>query len=132
MCDTQTCSCSCNSCECSGPKFVFACSGAGDTGELADHAARAISREGHAMMFCLAGIGGRVDSILQMTQMASEILVIDGCSQSCAKKCLEESGFDEFKYLSLSDIGFKKGNTEVSEENINIVVKKAIEMLGCQ
>ncbi|MEK7995130.1 MAG: putative zinc-binding protein, partial [Planctomycetota bacterium] len=41
--------------ECSGgPKLIFACSGAADVGEIADRAARRMTRNGSGSMFCLA------------------------------------------------------------------------------
>ncbi|MCX6348486.1 MAG: hypothetical protein NTV79_03145, partial [Candidatus Aureabacteria bacterium] len=48
-----------SSCGCGGTvKLVFPCSGASDTGEIADRAARKLSAEGTGNMYCLAGIGG--------------------------------------------------------------------------
>ena len=43
---------------------VYACSGCSDAGELADRIARQFTREGAAEMSCLAGIGGRVKSLV--------------------------------------------------------------------
>ena len=48
-------------CECGsngGLQLVFSCSGAADTAELADRAARKVHRSGEARMYCLAGVGG--------------------------------------------------------------------------
>ena len=56
-----TCGCSCSS----APKLIFSCSGAADVGELADQAARRLTREGSGKMFCLAGIGGQVEGIIK-------------------------------------------------------------------
>ena len=77
--------CSCSS----APKFVFPCSGASDVGGLSDQAARQMAKDGTGKMYCLAGIGGRVDAIMANTQAAAKLLVIDGCSQECARKTLE-------------------------------------------
>lgn len=118
------CSCSCSSTS-KGPRLIFSCSGAADVGELADRAARSLSREGLGKMFCLAGIGGRVSGILKTTETARSILAIDGCSLDCAKKSLEEAGFSTFHHLRLADLGYKKGETVVTEENITKVMKKA-------
>ena len=74
------------SCNCSlAPKLIFSCSGAADVGEIADHAARKLSRKGAGKMFCLAGIGGKVSSIVKSTEAAQAILAIDGCPMNCAK-----------------------------------------------
>ena len=50
-----------------GPKLIFACSGAADVGEIADRAARELTKNGLGKMFCLAGIGGRVGGIMKKT-----------------------------------------------------------------
>src|SRR4030042_3189527 len=87
-----------------GPTLIFACSGAADVGEIADRAARKLTKEGVGKMFCLAGIGGRVSGIMKTTEAASKILAIDGCTLNCAGRCLEEAGFTEFEHLELADL----------------------------
>jgi uncharacterized metal-binding protein len=104
---------------CSGsPKLIFACSGAADVGKIADLAARKLTAEGAGKMFCLAGIGGRVGGIMESTKAAGAILAIDGCSLDCAKKTLENAGFNNFEYIRLSDLGMEKGKTPAADEAI--------------
>ncbi len=125
MLPTQTsCSCNCGSAS-KGPRLIFSCSGAADVGELADRAARNLTRDGHGKMFCLAGIGGRVSTIMKTTETAVSILAIDGCPLDCAKKSLEEVGFKKVNHLRLSDLGFEKGETFITETNIAKVMDKA-------
>ena len=97
---------------------VYACSGCSDAGELADRVARQLSREGAAQMSCLAGIGGRVKSLMSKAQSAEHILVIDGCPLSCARHTFELAGFKNFEHLGLQEIGLRKNSCPVSEENI--------------
>ena len=124
MIPTQTsCSCSCSTSQ--GPRLIFSCSGAADVGELADRAARNLTRDGHGKMFCLAGIGGRVSGIMKTTESAVSILAIDGCPLDCARKSLEEAGFKKVNHLRLSDLGFEKGQTALTEPNIAKVMEKA-------
>jgi len=111
------------------PKLIFSCSGAADVGELADRAARKLTKDGMGNMFCLAGIGGRIGGIMQKTKTAQTILAIDGCALNCTKKCLEEAGFEDFKCLQLEDIGLMKGETEVNDLNIAEVVSKGSALL---
>ena len=118
------------SCACSAaPKLVFSCSGAADVGELADQAARKLTRDGAGNMFCLAGIGGRISGIMKSTEAASGILAIDGCPLNCAKNCLEQAGFSEFGHLQLGDLGFKKGKSSVRDESVSKVAAKGAEYL---
>ena len=115
------CSCACSA----GPKLIFSCSGAADVGELADQTARKLTRNGSGKMFCLAGIGGRVSGIVKSTEAAASILAIDGCALDCARKSLEEAGFKRINHLRLTDLGFEKGNTDITAETIALVADKA-------
>ena len=119
------------SCECgTAPKLIFACSGAADVGHIADLAARKLTHEGAGKMFCLAGIGGRVGGIMETTKSAAGILVIDGCPLDCARKTLEEGGFNEFEHVRLSDLGIEKGKSPVSEELVEKVAAAGAERLS--
>jgi len=113
-----------------GPTLIFSCSGAADVGEVSDRAARKLSKEGAGAMFCMVGIGGRVEPIMKKTASASRILAIDGCNLDCVKLCLQEAGFNEFEHLRVTDLGMEKGKSPASEENIAKVTNKATEMLN--
>lgn len=117
------CGCSCGSN--AGPKLIFACSGCADVGELADQAARKLTRDGVGKMSCLAGIGGRISGIVKSIDTAQSILAIDGCPLDCAKKTLESAGISRVNHLRLSDLGFEKGKTAVSSTSIASVIDKA-------
>lgn len=121
-----SCGSACSTC----PKLIFSCSGATDVGELADHSARTLTRNGDGEMFCLAGIGGRVNGMLKATEAAASILAIDGCTLDCTKKSQEEAGFTKINHLRLTDLGFEKGNTDVNSKSIAMVVDKAKSFLS--
>ena len=119
-------------CACSAaPKFIFPCSGASDVGGLFDQAARQMAKDGTGKMYCLAGIGGRVDAIMANTQAAAKLLVIDGCSQECARKTLELAGFKQFEHLKLEEMGFKKGETPLTPARIRQVADRGAALLAC-
>jgi uncharacterized metal-binding protein len=115
---------------CGGPKLIFACSGAADVGEVADRAARELTKNGVGKMFCLAGVGGRVAGIIKKTGEASDILAIDGCDLDCVKNCLQQAGFEGFKHLRITDLGMEKGQTPATEENVVKVVAKGTEVVA--
>lgn len=120
-----------NSCSCSGgPKLIFACSGAADVGEIADKAARQLTKEGVGKMFCLAGISAGISGIMETTRAASGILAIDGCSLACAKKTLEQASFESFRHLQLAEIGMEKFKSPVTEEKVNEVFRESKVLLG--
>jgi len=120
--------CAQNSC-CSGADtLIFACSGAADVGEIADRAARKLTKDGIGKMFCLAGIGGRISGIMKTTEAASKILAIDGCPLNCVKNSLEQAGFHKLIHLQLAELGLEKGKSPATEENIAKIAQKAVEM----
>jgi uncharacterized metal-binding protein len=122
------CACGCN--EESGPTaLVYSCSGAADTGEIADRAARRLDAEDKAWMSCLAGIGGRVSGLMANAAAAPALIAIDGCPQDCARKTLELAGFNHVKHVRVTDLGFKKGKTPATEEAICQGADTAVALL---
>ena len=99
---------------------MFSCSGAA---EIADRAVRKVHRDGAAKMFCLAGIGGRVELSLQNTQAARSLVAVDGCDTDCAKRTLELAG------LRVTDLGIEKGKTEVTSARIDMVAGRVRDAL---
>ena len=118
-----TCACE------TAPKLFFPCSGSSDVGELADRAARMLTKAGAGRMFCLAGIGGRVSGIMESTKSAAKILVIDGCPLDCAGNTLRQAEFNEFEHLRLCEIGMAKGQSEVCDVSIQKVVEQGRALL---
>ena len=112
------------------PKLIFGCSGAADVGEIADRTARQMTRQGTGKMFCLAGIGGRVEPIMKATASASQILALDGCGLDCVKQSLEEAGFKDYAHLRVTDLGMEKGSSPATDERIDLVVQKAKELMN--
>ena len=102
-------------CGCSVPAtstLIFACSGAADVGQIADLAARRLSAEGVGKMFRLAGVGGRVNGIMETTANAAAILAIDGYPLDCARKTLESAGFMQFCASAPWEPGMEKGRRQ--------------------
>jgi len=114
---------------CGGTELIFACSGAADVGEIADRAARKLTKEGTGRMFCLAGVAARKDGIMKTTETASKIAAIDGYSLDCVKKCLELAGFKKFAHLRVTDLGFEKGQAAVTDENVATVAQRGASFL---
>jgi len=118
-------------CACStAPKLVFPCSGAADVGEVADRAARRLSKEGAGKMYCLAGVGGHIEDMLLNVQAAGKILAIDGCPKDCARQTLAHAGFNDVAHLRLADLGMEKGKTLPAEEHIAKVTEAAMRLLA--
>jgi uncharacterized metal-binding protein len=119
-------------CTCqAAPRLIFPCSGASDVGGLSDRAARQMTLDLAGRMYCLAGIGGRVEGILANTRSAAKVLVIDGCKEECASKTMELAGFSGFAHLQLErDLGFEKGSTRVTAARIRQVADRGADLLA--
>jgi len=106
-----------NCCTTGGVTLLYTCSGASDVGELADRAVRKLWKEGFAQKTCLAGVGADISGFVQSAKGADVNITVDGCPIACAKKCLERIGVKPLSIM-LADIGFKKGESPVTEEAI--------------
>lgn len=110
--------------------MVLACSGGADVGALADRTARALKKAGTARMYCLAGVGGRLPSMVQTAQAAKTLLAIDGCPQNCAAHCLRNAGIETFRHLGLADVGFEKGHAPPTDDAVARAVGEAERLLA--
>ncbi len=115
------CTCSCNNDE--KKMLIYSCSGGADVGGLTDRAARYLNLKGVGKMHCLAGIGANLMSFVDTAEKAPGVIAIDGCPVNCTKKCLESHGVTVTHHFLLSDMGFKKGESPISNENVNEIVR---------
>jgi uncharacterized metal-binding protein len=104
--------------------------GPADVGKICDLAARKLSEGGVGKMFCLAGVGGRVKTIMDGTKAAQTMLVLDGCPLQCGRNTMQQAGFKKFEYLCLSDLGMEKGKTAVTDDVVAKVVHRATGLLA--
>jgi uncharacterized metal-binding protein len=81
-------------------------------------------------MSCLAGIGGRVKSLLLKAENAERILVVDGCPLNCARHTLELAGFKKFEHIGLHKLGIRRGSAPVTDERIATGVASAKKILA--
>jgi uncharacterized metal-binding protein len=111
-----------------GVRLIYACSGAADVGELADRAVRKLWKEGFGQKTCLAGVGADISGFVQSAKGADVNITVDGCGTACARKGLERIGVKPVS-LVLANLGYKKGESSVTEEkieNIAAAVKDAL------
>jgi uncharacterized metal-binding protein len=109
------------SCLCGVSEFmVLACSGACDLGQITDVVARKLRDNGVRKMNCLAVVGAGIEPSIESFK-TKNILMLDGCPTDCGKRILDRHGFTDYKYFRITDMGYIKGSTPVSEEVINKV-----------
>jgi uncharacterized metal-binding protein len=110
-----------NTCLCGASEaLVLSCSGACDLGHITDLIARKLRDNGVREMNCLAVVGSGIEkSIEDFKKM--DILMLDGCPIDCGKKILDKAGFKDYRYLRITDLGYIKGRTSITDEVINSV-----------
>ena len=113
--------------------LLYACSGGANVAEIADKAAREMMFGGCGTMFCLAGLGAGIPSMIQTAKDADVNLVIDGCPMDCAKKVFEKAGIANYRYVKVTDLGIEKvKGVRCTDEQVQKVVAKAKEVLAAQ
>ena len=128
-CSEETAAC------CGGDKgktvLLYACSGGANVGEIADKATRELMLSGCGTMFCLAGLGGDIQGMVQTARDADVNLVIDGCPMDCAKKTFDRHGLTKYKQIKVTDLGIEKvKGVRCTREQVDRVVVKAREVLA--
>ena len=98
--------------------LILACSGAADVGAVADQAARKLTREGLGKMYCLAGIGGKVEAILSNALSSPKTVAIDGCGMNCTRMTLVHQNVPLHAHVNLASLGMEKGKSPATEENV--------------
>jgi uncharacterized metal-binding protein len=107
-----------------GEYLVIACSGACDLGQMSDLVARKLRDNKIRKMNCLAAVAADVKPTIEMFKEAN-LLLIDGCPVDCGKKILDKAGIENYKYMRMTDLGYIKGQTPVTEEIVAAVYEKA-------
>ena len=130
---TQQPSCGCN-CGAATPKkkvLVYACSGAANVAEIADHVARQLMGEGLGQMFCLAGLGAGIPNMIQTAKDADLNLVIDGCPLDCARLIFQKLGLTNVKIIRVTDHGVEKAKgVKITDEQVQQIVAVAKQTLA--
>jgi len=105
--------------------LVFPCSGGSNVGQITNEAAKSMTTLGYGKMYCLAGIGGHISSIIESTKIAKKIVAIDGCPVHCARKTLEHAGFKSDVHVVVTDLDIKKESGFLMDnEEIEKVLQK--------
>ena len=113
--------------------LLYACSGGANVGEISDKAARELMFEGKGTMFCLAGLGGDIQGMVQTARDADVNLVIDGCPMDCAKKCFDRHGITNYTQIKATELGIEKvKGVSCTDEQVGRVMTVAREKLAEQ
>ncbi len=112
-------------CSCGSGKTVLvtACSGAANTGLLADQVARGLRSEGVGSMTCLAALGAELSGYVESARGADRNIVVDGCPVACGAKIYAKLGLPCEHYV-MTDFGVEKGKTAITPEVVAEITRE--------
>ncbi|MBD9417499.1 zinc-binding protein [Pseudomonas sp. PDM16] len=113
--------------------LVYSCSGCSNVAQLANTIAVRLDRAGLAEMSCIAGVGGRVSSLVSTANSGRPILAIDGCRLQCVRGCLDQHDVQASVHLVLSEQGLKKRYGEdFSSETVDEAYLEVVRLLDSE
>jgi len=101
------------------PRVLYACSGAADSGQIADLVARRLDDEEWGGISCLSGVGAGLSSFLEYAKEVDNI-ILDGCPVGCGRKMFEQHGL-LFTEVVITNHGVVKGSTPATPEVVERV-----------
>jgi len=127
MKDNENCLCK------SSKVLIFSCSGGSNVGQLSNQAAVDLTRSGKGRLFCLAGIGAHVSTMIESAKAGDLLVAIDGCPVKCAAKTLEHAGLYPEVSLVITDMGIEKSpQLSLKEEDCRLVAEKVGEGISAR
>ena len=103
------------------PRVIYACSGAADSGQIADLVARRLDDEEWGGISCLSGIGAGLSGFLDYAKEVDNI-ILDGCPVGCGRKMFEQHGLT-FTEVVITNHGVVKGSTPATPEVVERVAE---------
>jgi len=101
------------------PRVIYACSGAADSGQIADLVARRLDDEEWGGISCLSGIGAGLSGFLDYAKEVDNI-ILDGCPVGCGRKMFEQHGLP-FTEVVITNHSVVKGSTPATPEVVERV-----------
>jgi uncharacterized metal-binding protein len=104
-----------------GINLIYSCSGAANTGFLADQVMRALNRDGLGSSTCLAAVGAELSGFIESARGANSNIILDGCRVSCGKRIFEAKGLPYSQFI-MTDFGVEKGKTAITGNVVQDIV----------
>lgn len=102
---------------------IFACSGLSNTGRLTMLAASALAFR-RPEIYRAAAAQKEIDAVEDAVSEGFRILVLDGCTDRCATKKLDEAGMRADIYIMVTELGIEKTKpSDVKPEYIEIIIR---------
>ena len=125
--NSSTSKCSCEQ----GSIILLPCSGGSNCGQIANQAAVELTKEGAGTIYCLAGVGAHIESMVAAVISAEKVVAIDGCPVACAKKTLEHAGFNIDEYVQVTELGIEKNhNLDLNPPHVEKVANHLTSLIS--
>jgi uncharacterized metal-binding protein len=111
--------------------LLYACSGAANTGLLADQVMRKLNRDGVGDSTCLAAVGADLSGFVESARSATKNIVIDGCPVACGKRIFEARGLS-FEHFVMTEFGVEKGKTAITGDLIETIASRVADSIATQ
>lgn len=92
--------------------LVYACSGCSNVAQLTNDLAVVLDREGIAEMSCIAGVGGKIKSLVKVAQSGRPVLALDGCPLNCVRQTLATVNVIPTWHIEVTSFGYKKAQQQ--------------------
>lgn len=92
--------------------LVYACSGCSNVAQLTNDLAVVLDREGIAEMSCIAGVGGKIKSLVKVAQSGRPVLALDGCPLNCVRQTLATVNVIPTWHIEVTSFGYKKARQQ--------------------
>ncbi len=112
-----------------GVILLFACSGGSKAGEVTDIIARKLQASGDVLMSCVCAVSGQITGHLEKLKKDRKVIVLDGCTNDCVSRTLENAGFRNFIHIRLNEFGVTERNAIVKEGIVNKVIDHVKETI---
>lgn len=113
-------------------KAVLACSGASNVGQMTAEVAKRLDRDGAGHFTCATSLGAHVSSRVTSVKCSEKVLVLDGCTQGCAKRVAERAGIENYAYVVISQSCCveKNGDFDASnDEHVECLLEQCKDLL---
>lgn len=102
--------------------WIFQCSGSSNVGQAANEACKLLYWEEKAKIGCIAAIGAHIEGFVAPNRSGRKVICIDGCSNNCALKTLEQAGIRPAVCLMVTEMGIKKNmDMRYGQEDVQII-----------
>lgn len=117
--ESPTCSCGANE-----PKrIIFPCSGVANVGQVTNLASIQLAEEGYGSPSCIALLATGAETLVAGSKQVDEVLVLDGCPVTCAKKIADEKGVPVAQHIVVTELGIAKGpSKKFNAEDVEKIV----------